>query len=267
MFKIKKRLQGFEACKLGTAFKDRFLLVVYYIAVRINRKRGISYFKKPRFVSISYKNLSFDYSIANLDDYRIIEEMYINKQYALDTDEPIKTVLDLGSNVGTSIIYFLAEYPEAHIYGFEPTAYCFDRLSKTVGGRKHVTLEKKAIDSEDGKKVSIYTHPLGHSGSSNFFIEGGTSEEVSTITMDSIMKKYELTMIDILKVDIEGFEYEIFKNFINSSSVRYIMVEIHPFLSGHSQEEFLKLLPDFKVTKIEQNPYSGKAIQINLIRK
>ena len=129
---LTEKLQGIMACRLGTSLKDKLLLVTYYAGVRANRKLGRAYFAQPRSVSVSYKDITFEYAVANLDDYRILEEMFINRQYALDIRESVTTIVDLGSNVGTSIIYFLAEYPHARIYGFEPTAYCFERLQKTV---------------------------------------------------------------------------------------------------------------------------------------
>jgi len=264
---IQNKLQGIGACTLGTSFWDVIRLYTYYVSIRLNRKLGVSYFKKPRSVSITYKNLSFTYLIANLDDYRILEEMYINKQYSFESEGEIKTIVDIGSNVGTSIIYFLAEYPNALIYGYEPTSYCFDRLRKTVGNYKTVTIEKKAIDTKDGGVATIYIHPLGHSGSSNFPITGSKSEQIPTTSLDAIVQKHNLSSIDILKVDIEGLEYEVFKTFKNLSRVKYILVEIHPAQSGRSQSDFLSLLPNFTVIKIEENPYSAKTIQIILKRK
>lgn len=262
--KIKERLQGIEACALGTSLWDVFKLYLYYISIRINRRRGIFYLKKPHPVSITYKNLSFTYFIENLDDYRILEEMYINKQYDFKSNENIKTIIDIGSNVGTSIIYFLAEYPNAIIYGYEPTSYCFNRLKKTVGDHKSVIIEKKAIDVNDRKMAKIYIHPLGHSGSSNFPITGSESEQVLTTSLDAIVQKHNLQSIDILKIDIEGLEYEVFKTFKNLSRVKYILVEIHPAQSGHSLNDFLALLPNFTIIKIEKNPYSAKTTDIIL---
>ena len=260
------KFQGFKAYRLGATFGDRALLVIYYFLIRLNRKLGKSYFKKTRSVALTYKHITFQYLITNLDDYRLLEEIFINTQYHIETGELTQTIVDLGSNVGTSIVYFLAEHPSAHIYGFEPTTYCFDRLMSTVGKHPSVTLEKKAVGITDGEIASIYIHPQGHSGSSNFFIDGSTKEEVPVISLDSIIQKHSLTSIDILKVDIEGYEYEVFKHFKNLHLVKYIMVEIHPFLSGYSQDDFLALLPGFKITTILQNPYSGKTVQINLIR-
>ncbi len=260
-------LQGLAACQLGSSFVDKGLLFAYYFSLRISRKLGKMFFSHVREINISYENLSFSYHIANLDDYRILEEMFVNEQYKLEVNESINTIVDLGSNVGTSIIYFLAKYPAARIYGVEPVKYCFELLTKTVGHYSNVTLEKKAAGGEDGKTVPIYIHPTGHSGSSNFFIEGGEKEEVPTISMDALVQKYGLTSIDILKVDIEGIEYEVFKNFKNLSLVKYILVEVHPFLSGHSVEEFLALCSGFEVIEIEKNAYTSKVCMVKLRNK
>jgi FkbM family methyltransferase len=267
MKKIRQSFQGIGACTLGTSFKDRLFLVVYYFVLRINRKREKMYFVTSRPLSISYQGKVFRYSIANLDDYRILQEIFKDEQYALAPDRPIKTIVDLGSNVGASIMYFLTKYPDAHIYGFEPTTYCYDLLAKNVGQYPAVTLEKKAVAVEDGKTVPIYIHPAGHSGSSSFFIEGSKTEQVPTISVDSIMEKYGLNTIDILKVDIEGLEYDIFAHFRNQAAVSYILVEVHPGIVGRPMEEFLKLCPDFEVVRTEQNVFTGKALSVTLANK
>jgi FkbM family methyltransferase len=269
MFKkqIQQKLQGIQACALGSSIVDKLLLIAYYIGVRVNRKLGKAYFTSPRQVSITYRNLSFKYTIGNLDDYRILEEMYIDKQYTLNLKGEVRTIVDIGSNVGTSIIYFLANYHQAKIYGFEPTTYCYELLKRTVGGYDRVTIEKKAIGIHDGQEAPIYIHPAGHSGSSNFFIEGSKKEQVPTITLDAIIEKYHLDSIDILKMDIEGLEYEVFQSFKHLSLVKYILVEIHPFVSGHSKEDFLALFPLFEILEIIPNPFSSKTILVKLKRR
>lgn len=267
MIHLEQRLQGFRAYTLGATLQDKILLFGYYIGVRINRKLGKSYFAQPKNISIAYKGIRSNYHIANLDDYRILDEIFLQEQYALTPEHPIKTIVDLGSNVGTSIIYFLAQYPEAHIYGFEPTAYCYDLLVKNIGANKNVTLEKKALDGESGKTVPIYIHPEGHSGSSNFFIEGAEREEVPTISMDSIMEKYSLTSIDILKIDIEGVEYDVLKHFTKLHTVKYILAEVHPSSSGHSVEEFLALCPNFRAIEISKGEFSGKVHMLKMVNQ
>jgi len=45
-----------------------------------------------------------------------------------ECDRPIKTVLDIGANVGESIERFRRIWPEAKIYSFEPRAVAFEKL-------------------------------------------------------------------------------------------------------------------------------------------
>ena len=56
-----------------------------------------------------------------------------------------------------------------------------------------------------------------------------TKYKVSTITLDNFIKKRKIKSIDILKIDIEGSEYELLKgakNALNKNKIRIILVEI-----------------------------------------
>jgi FkbM family methyltransferase len=258
------RAPGILGCFSGASVKDKILLFFYYLKIRVNRKKGKAYFDNPVEVRIRYKKSVISYNIANLDDFRLLEEMFVYEQYALTPKGEVRTIVDLGSNVGISIVYFLETYKNARLYGFEPTSYCWNRLKKTVGSNARVTIEQKALDEKGNSTATIYNHPNGHVGSSNYPMHEGVPENVSTITLDEIIEKYDLQEIDILKIDIEGFEYEVCKASKLKSRARYIMAEVHPFMSGHSSEEFLALFPDYKVIASPENVHSGKVFQFTL---
>src|SRR5436853_2833656 len=51
-----------------------------------------------------------------------------------------KTILDIGSNIGASIIYFHRQFPEAKIFGFEPHPDTFRILQENVAHLPGVTI-------------------------------------------------------------------------------------------------------------------------------
>ena len=59
--------------------------------------------------------------------------------------------------------------------------------------------------------------------------KGFVTYKVHTITLDSFVKKNKIKSIDILKIDIEGSEYELLKgakNTLNKNKIKIILVEI-----------------------------------------
>ena len=71
------------------------------------------------------------------------------------------------------------------------------------------------------------------------------SIKVNCRTLDYFMEQYNVSQIDILKFDIEGTEYEAFKNFKNLNKVKYIVGEVHFNLFKRPFNEFLSLFKEF----------------------
>ena len=64
-----------------------------------------------------------------------------------------------------------------------------------------------------------------------FIGEGGLCTDLiknnNTITLDAIMKKYDLHHIDFIKIDIEGSEFALFESAAWLQNVNHISMEVH----------------------------------------
>ena len=61
-----------------------------------------------------------------------------------------RVVVDLGSNIGLSILFFRLRFPDAEIYGVEPDPTAFDLLQRNVGGLGGVTVRQAAVGDHGG---------------------------------------------------------------------------------------------------------------------
>jgi hypothetical protein len=79
--------------------------------------------------------------------------------------------------------------------------------------------------------------------------------EVTTKTLDTLMKDLGLDQIDLLKFDVEGAEYVALKDFKNILRVREVVGEIHlDLMAGVSRESFLKIFSNFDFSCYDISP-------------
>jgi FkbM family methyltransferase len=137
--------------------------------------------------------------------------------------ERVKLIVDLGANVGMSCLYWLAAYWRAKVIAFEPhpnhVAQCRINLGRN-GLLSRVTLHAAAAGVANGRA---------------WLSDAGTSSQLSTMAGDG----YEIEVvdifallagrrIDILKIDIEGSEYELLEDpRFGELDVRAIIMEWH----------------------------------------
>ena len=78
--------------------------------------------------------------------------------------------------------------------------------------------------------------------------------KVKTITLDNFVKKKKINSIDILKIDIEGSEYELLKgakNTLKRNKIKIILVEIIDKKNSYKkkEEKIINLLKNFTLIK------------------
>lgn len=139
----------------------------------------------------------------------------------------IKTVFDVGANHGQSAIPFSKSYPLAQIYSFEPVSSNFSILESNCSRIKQIKLINKGL----GKKSGVATIGLSnHSGGHSLLLAGSGSrtEKITIITIDEFCQGHLIDKIDLLKIDVEGFEIDVLKGadaILTKGGVRFIYAE------------------------------------------
>jgi FkbM family methyltransferase len=119
-------------------------------------------------------------------------------------------IRDLGANVGYSILFFAGRFPSAKISAFEPIPEHIDLL------RKHIQINQLT------PRVDVYSAAAGNrDGSIRFIVDGICSKSANndndnsqTILVDQIdvLSALEPSRIALLKIDIEGTEFELLED-------------------------------------------------------
>jgi FkbM family methyltransferase len=153
--------------------------------------------------------------------------------------EPL-TIVDAGANIGLASIYFAHKFPRARVISLEPEAANFELLQRNARGYANIECVPKALWAESGT-VNIFDPGEG-AWAFRTISEGDQAGSkcvgsVDCINVRDLMSKFGLQRIDLLKIDIEGSEKEVFEGSAAwIGDVNAIAIELHDrFKRGCSQ--------------------------------
>jgi FkbM family methyltransferase len=223
------------------------------------------------------KLVKFIVSFPNKKEYhKLKKEIWGEGIYYFKSNNPSPFIIDIGSHIGISILYFKDLYPNSRILAFEPNPISFEFLKENVNGNAltNVTLVNEAISSNSGERI-LYIDNTGNQWNSNSsFLKNSWSGKENTkgITVKSTrLDRYiqDIDSIDMLKIDTEGSELEI----LNSHKkilrmVENISVEYHP-IRGKKYIKILNILNEFfniqilDEGKVVKNPSRERLLTIH----
>jgi FkbM family methyltransferase len=171
-----------------------------------------------------------------------LQEIFIDQVYAFKSVSHSPRIIDCGSNIGLSVIFFKRTFPQSRITAFEPDKRNFEILNKNLNAFqfKDIELVNKAIWKEN---AVLRFNSFASVGSKLSSSQDSTSH--NTIAVEAVaLSNYLKEPIDFLKIDIEGAEYEVLSSCEPYlKNVNHIFIEYHSF-PGESQvlSDLLKIL-------------------------
>lgn len=143
-------------------------------------------------------------------NYFTVDEVFMSDFYKFNTDNTQPVIIDCGANIGLSVLYFMHTHPEAIIHAFEPDTKNFNYLAdnvKSYGWEKSVFIYKQLVSDTAGFE---YFEELGNAGSKivNEDQQNEFTAKIEKIRLKDFLLKLN-TKIDLLKLDIEGSEFDV----------------------------------------------------------
>lgn len=143
----------------------------------------------------------------------------------------LRSVFDVGAHLGQTTLHFRKSFPAASIHCFEPVEENFKKLKSNTKGKRKIKINRFALGSSQGCVMmetgrSDQTHQIGRNQDKT--PANGETPMIRMETIDSYMKHEGIAGIDLLKIDVEGYELEVLegaKDALEKRMVKAILAE------------------------------------------
>lgn len=157
----------------------------------------------PGFIKLSFRNWK--------EACNIFWNLFIRGEYKFEATNSPPLILDCGSHIGISVLYFKKRFPKAKITAFEPNPNTFSLLKLNVkqNNLKDINLVNAALTNREGE-IDFFVSEgkdiwsWGDSAVINKWYNPKTYKtiKVPSVRLSSFIKK----RVDLIKLDVEGSE-------------------------------------------------------------
>lgn len=159
--------------------------------------------------------------------YELID-IFRERIYHFDAETERPYIIDAGSSIGATILYFKSIYPQARILGFEPDPQVFAVLERNIANNRlnDIDLMNCGLAKQPG---SIQFFADGSDGGSMFGGHRADDKAVINVPVERL-GDHMTQEVRLLKLSIEGMEGEVFEEISNTLDlVQEIIFEYHCF--------------------------------------
>ena len=162
-------------------------------------------------------------------DVSVLSGILLGGEYEIDLPQPPRVILDAGANIGMASIFFARRYPQARIIAVEAEQSNFEILVRNVAPYPQVTPIRAALWNRDTEIRLRYPYAKSGAVDKSAFLVEETSDgtPVRAVTLSSLLAELKIDVLDLVKIDIEGAEFELFEDPTPLLRAQCIMVEIH----------------------------------------
>lgn len=202
----------------------------------------------------------------NRFDAKIIREQFVDLQYFPDdvyiNNFKPKVVLDIGGYIGDVSLYCASKFG-SKIHCYEPTPQNFTMIQKNLllNPTYNITVFNKGISGSSEIINLNIQDMLGeiHASSNKTYDTDVISIEIPCISLTEAIENLNEPVVDLLKIDCEGQEFEILGNCDTeylSKKVKYLVFEHHRFVENYEikiEKLLKKLKNNFSIIKNTKN--------------
>lgn len=170
-------------------------------------RRGRVY---PDGTSVYVRVLGRTIHYRGASDIGVLSHFYNPGYRIVDTPEqPVRYIIDAGANIGDETLRFRHFHRHAKIIALEAEAQNFHYLSLNAFGDKQIIALQRGLWSHDCN-LKITRGCTNEEFRVEEIFDPAADAGVRAISIPSLIRDYNLPEIDILKLDIEGAEYDVF---------------------------------------------------------
>jgi FkbM family methyltransferase len=187
-------------------------------------------------------------------DISVFNGIFRWHEYGWDLERAPQTVVDGGAYIGLSAIYFTMRYPGTRVIAVEASEENFNLLARNTSDFPNIEPVHAALWPRPGSLVltdpgtGLWGLQVTDAGAAESTALGARPGAVRAITVAEIISDHGLEKIDLLKVDIEGSEKELFGAPAPwLCQVDAICIELHDWFKAGCSRSFFAAVEDFSV--------------------
>jgi len=245
----------------GRGSKCRLWLTMILVVLMPRLPRAL---RAPVRLDLAFEGRPFSIWMNDRTGLAAFEEVFIRGEYAIPDIADIRTVVDVGANIGVASVYFCMRYSGIRLYAVEPDAGVCAVLRRNLAAFPDASVHQCALSDVDGT-IDFHIHPTSSIASSlQSRAPGEKIVPVQSRTLDTFMKEQGIRAIDLFKFDVEGAEYRLLHSIKDRRVVRCYVGEIHTDLLSVSVEDISAFFDGFTV---EIKPIGAKRFVLTALIK
>ena len=190
------------------------------------------------------------------EEIKVFWNIFIRSSYCVDRDD--RLILDAGANIGMFAVWAAQVAPGARIFSLEPWPSTFKRLNRHIamnGLADRVVAANLALAGDSGRRRLIGGEGESCTNRIQFDrtrsavdLQSDAGELASCRTLEAALDQFRIDALDLLKMDIEGSEYETLLSTPPSvlRRIKKINLEYHEVAAhlGYSKEQLFAHLAE-----------------------
>jgi FkbM family methyltransferase len=139
-------------------------------------------------------------------------------------DQSIRSVLDVGANVGTWSLVAAELLPDATIWALEIVPATFAQLRERVGDRARIRCFNLGLADRDGMLRVHYNPAVSTHATVTEYPQSGAYQSIDCAVSrgDTFVREQGIDRVDFLKMDVEGAEHLVLAGLAESLSARRV---------------------------------------------
>jgi FkbM family methyltransferase len=192
----------------------------------------------------------YSFSFSNIHDFAgLFSEIFLNETYYIPKTTTSPVVIDAGANIGVSLLYIKLQAPGAVVTCFEPNPSARRVLEENIrhnSWQTSVSVVPAALGATTGTTtlfVSERADTSSDASVANYLKEKGRKLNSFEVPVE-VLSKYVAENTDLLKLDIEGPEFDVLRELKQSgalSRIKAIQMEYH-YIPNHFETPLGELL-------------------------
>lgn len=237
-----------------------------YQSIKKTNTQETSHKEKAELFNIPYRKYNLNVMLRkNTGDLLVYGNVCLANSYEfainkfLKTPEAIHCIVDAGANIGITSSIFASLFPSCPIFSIEPDGGNYEMLKKNTQTYSNVRCLNLGLWNKQSKlKIERGSEEFG-------FRLTETSEEgdIDVISLQDLMECNKIERISILKIDVEGSEFQIFdeSSELWIEKTDYILIEIHDAIIKGAHERVMNRLSAHGF-QLEKSPRKEESVYL-----